>query len=462
MARTPPLESQHPPGDSTAVVFSGVAAAEPALRGRLHERNTLARVVADVRQGRSAALVVRGEAGIGKTALLRYCESQAVGCRVTHIAGFESEFELPFAALHQLCAPMLEVRDALPEPQAHALAIAFGETAGTAPDRFLVGLAVLTLLSEVATEAPLVCMIDDAQWLDESSRHALQFVGRRLLAESVLLLFAVRETGRHRLFPDLPDLTLEGLAPDDARSLLDDTVGGDIDERVRARIVAETGGNPLGLLELPRLMTQAELRGGFGDPVASAVPGHIEHHFRQRVAVLPPETRRLMLVAAADPTADATLVLRAAHELGIEGDAAAAAADAELLEVGSAVRFRHPLVRSAAYTIATPEERSATHLALADATDPERDPESKVWHRAAGTVGLDEEVASELEHAAGLVQGRAGIAAAAAFLDRATSLSPAPWSRADRALAAAEAHLHAGRVRRRASTPGRRGCDCGR
>jgi DNA-binding CsgD family transcriptional regulator len=421
-----------------------VAAAGPAFRGRSHERDTLDRLVVEIRQGRSAALVIRGEAGIGKTALLRYCAAQATGCQVAEIAGFESELELPFAALHQLCAPMLEVRGALPQPQALALDIAFGTTAGTAPDRFLVGLAVLTLLAEVASNKPLVCLIDDAQWLDEASRHALQFVGRRLLAESVLLIFAVRAVGPRRLFPDLRDLTLSGLADEDARALIDDIVSGPIDAQVRNRIVAETGGNPLGLLELPRGMTQAELRGGFRDPTPSEVTDHIEEHYRHRVSVLPAETRQLMLVAAADPTADASLVLRAARALGIGLDAATAAAEAGLLEVGSDVRFRHPLVRSASYALATPDDRSAAHLALAAATDPERDPERRVWHRAAAATGYDEEIASELEQAAATVQGRAGLVAAAAFFDRAAALSPDPRSRTDRALAAVEAHLQAG------------------
>src|SRR6476620_8028130 len=264
-----------------------MAAVAPAFRGRTRERERLDRLLVNVRRGESAVLVLRGEAGIGKTALLQYCASQAADARVAQIAGVESELELPFAALHQLCAPMLRTLPTLPEPQARALEVAFGLTAGSAPDRFVVGLAVLSLLAEVATKEPLVCLIDDAQWLDEASSQVLGFVGRRLLAESVLLIFAVREMGEDRLLPDLADVTLEGLADKDARALLTDAVRGQLDERVRDRIVAETRGNPLGLLELPKGMTQAELAGGFGVPATISVSGHIEDRYARRVQALP-------------------------------------------------------------------------------------------------------------------------------------------------------------------------------
>jgi DNA-binding CsgD family transcriptional regulator len=390
-------------------------------------------------------LVLRGEAGIGKTALLHYCARQAAGCRVARVAGVESELEMPFAALHQLCAPMLDDLGAVPEPQQQAMRVAFGLAAGNPPDRFVVGLAVLSLLAEVAARRPFVCLVEDAQWLDEASSQVLGFVGRRLLAEAVLLLFAVRETGEDLLFPALPTLTLEGLAEQDARALLTAAVSGHLDEQVRDRIVAETRGNPLGLLELPREMSQAELAGGFGVQTGS-VPGRIESSYGRRVTALPEPTRRLMLLAAADPTGDATLLWRAAQRLGVARTAAAAAESEQLLEIGSRVSFRHPLVRSATYAAGTVEDRCAVHLALAAATDAEAEPERRVWHLAAAARGPDEAVAAELERAAGTAQARAGLAAAAAFLQRAVTLTADRERRAGRTLAAAEAHLQAGAI----------------
>ena len=389
-------------------------------------------------------LVLRGEAGIGKTALLRYCVRQASGCRVVQIAGVESEMQLPFAALHQFCGPMLGGLAALPEPQERALRVAFGLTAGTVPDRFLVGLAVLSLLAESAVERPLICVVDDAQWLDEASSQVLGFVGRRLLAESVALLFAVRESPDELVFPRLPALTVGGLADEDARALLTAAVPGHLDQRVRDRIVAETRGNPLGLLELPRGMSEAELAGGFAVSARATVPGHLQDHYLQRIRALPEATQRLMLLAAADPTGDTALLWRAAQTLGVGRAAAVAASSEQLLEVGSLVRFRHPLVRSAAYTAATAEDRRAAHLALAAATDAEVHPERRVWHQAAAAEGPDEDVASALERAAGRVRARAGVSAAAAFLQRSAALTAEVGRRAERALAAAYADMHAG------------------
>ena len=389
-------------------------------------------------------LVIRGEAGVGKTALMRYCARQASGCRVVQIAGVESEMELPFAALHQLCGPMLGGLAALPEPQERALRVAFGLAAGTVPDRFVVGLAVLSLLAENAAARPLVGLVDDAQWLDEASSQVLGFVGRRLLAESVLLLFAVREVADERMFPGLPALTVEGLTDEDARALLTAAVPGHLDERVRDRIVAETRGNPLGLLELARRSSEAELAGGFVGPPGASLPGRLQDHYLQRVRALPESTQRLMLLAAADPTGDATLLWRAAPALGLGRDAAAAADAEQLLQIGSQVRFRHPLVRSAAYTAGSPEDRRAAHLTLAAATDAQTDPERRVWHLAAAATGPDEAVAAALEQAAVKTQARAGLAAAAAFLQRSLALTAEPARRADRALAAALANLHAG------------------
>jgi len=279
-------------------------------------------------------LVIRGEAGIGKTALMRYCARQASGCRLVQIDGVQSEMELPLAALHQLCAPMLDGLDALPEPQQRALRVAFGLAADPAPDRFVLGLAVLGLLAGNAAARPLVCLVDDAQWLDDASSRVLGFVGRRLLAEPVGLLVAVREVAGGRLFPGLPALTLEGLTDEDARALLTAAVPGHLDRRVRDRIVAETGGNPLGLLELARGMSEAELAGGFAGPPSASLPGRLQDHYLQRVRALPEPAQQLMLLAAADPTGDATLLWRAAPTLGLGRDAAVAADADQLLQIG--------------------------------------------------------------------------------------------------------------------------------
>jgi DNA-binding CsgD family transcriptional regulator len=394
-----------------------------------------------VRESESAVLVLRGEAGIGKTSLMQYCARQASGCRVAQIVGVESELEMPFAAVHQLCEPILGHLGALPEPQRHALHVAFGAEIGTAPDRFVVGLAVLGLLTEVAAERPLVCLVDDAQWLDEPSRQVLGFVGRRLLAEPVLLLLAVRETGDDQLFPALTNLTLQGLTEEDARALLTAAVPGQLDEHVRDRIVAETQGNPLTLLELSQEMGSGELAGGYGVP---HVGGAMEDRYTRRIRALPAPSQQLLLLAAADPTGDATLLWRAAETLGIPRSAAAAAESERLIEIGSHVRFHHPLVRSAAYAAGAAGDRCAAHSALAEATDVHVDPERRVWHLAAAATGQDEAVALELERTAEAAQARAGSAAAAAFLERSVQLTAEPQRRAERALAAAHAHMHAG------------------
>ncbi len=416
----------------------------PAFRGRARERQGLDGLLDRVRGDESAVLVIRGEAGIGKTALMRYCARQASGCRLAQIHGVESEMELPLAALHQLCTPMLSSLDALPEPQQRALRVAFGLTVEPAPDRFVLGLAVLSLLAEKAAERPLVCLVDDAQWLDEASSQVLGFVGRRLLAEPVGLLLAVREAAGERLFPGLPALTLAGLTDEDARALLTAAVPGHLDERVRDRIVAETRGNPLGLLELTRGLSEAELAGGFAGPPTASLPSRLQDRYLQRVRALPGPTQRLMLLAAADPTGDATLLWRAAQKLGLGPDAAAATDADQLLNIDSRVRFRHPLVRSAAYVAGSPEDRRAVHLTLAAATDARADPERRVWHLAAAATGPDEEVAAALEQAAAKIQARAGLAASAAFLQRSVTLTAEPGRHTERALAAALAHLHAG------------------
>jgi DNA-binding CsgD family transcriptional regulator len=416
----------------------------PAFRGRARERAALDRLLDSVRGGESAVLVVRGEPGIGKTALLRYCASQASGCRVTQVAGVESELALPLAAVQQLCAPLLEEVSALPEPQEHALRVAFGLATGSAPDRFVVGLGVLGVLAEVAAKRPLVCLVDDAHWLDEASAQVLGFVGRRLLAESVLLLLTVRESDGERPFADLPDLTVGGLTDDDARAVLASAVPGHLDERVRDRIVAETRGNPLALLELPKGMSHAELAGGFAVSPSRVLSGHLQDNYMRRVRALPEPTQRLMLLAAADPTGDATLLWRAARTVNLTRSAAAPADSDQLLEISSRVRFRHPLVRSAAYAAGSADDRRAAHLALAAATDADLDPDRRVWHLAAAATGPDEGVAAELERSAGRAEARGGLPAAAAFLQRSVALTGDSRRRADRALAAAHANLHAG------------------
>jgi DNA-binding CsgD family transcriptional regulator/tetratricopeptide (TPR) repeat protein len=335
---------------------------------------------------------------------------------------------------------MLDRLDRLPAPQEDALAVAFGLRAGDAPDRFLVGLAVLNLLSEAAQEQPLLCVVDDAQWLDRASLHALVFVARRSLAESLALLFATREASDE--LEGLPKLGVDGLRNGDARALLRSALRVPLDERVRDRLVAETRGNPLALLELPRGLTPAQLAGGFGLLDASGLSGRIEESFRRRLAGLPAETQRLLLVAAAEPVGDPVLLWQAAARLGIGAEAAA---DTDgLLTIGTRVTFRHPLVRSAVYRAASPDERRSAHHALADTTDPEFDPDRRAWHLAQATPGFDEDVASELDRSAGRAQARGGLAAAAAFLERAAALTLEPSRRAERALAAAQAKHQAG------------------
>ncbi|MDQ1721945.1 MAG: hypothetical protein QOI26_1679 [Pseudonocardiales bacterium] len=395
-----------------------------------------------VRGGQSRALVLRGEAGVGKTALLDYLVTQASNCRVVRAAGVQSEMELAFAGLHQLLAPMLDRLERLPVPQRHALRTAFGVSGGSPPDHFLVALAVLSLLSEVAEEQPLICLVDDEHWLDRASAQVLAFVARRLVAESVGLVFASRRTSDE--LAGLPELVIEGLSEADARSLLDSVVTGPLDARVRDQIVSETRGNPLALLELPRGATPEDLAGGFGLPGAMPLVGRIEESFRRRIDSLPADTRRLVQLAAADTVGEPLLIWRAAEGLGISTQAATPAAEAGLLEFDARVRFRHPLVRSAAYRSASMQERQDLHRALAGVTDPEIDPDRRAWHRAHAVPGPDEAVAAELERSASRAQARGGLAAAAAFLERAAMLTPEPAGRAQRGLAAARAKRDAG------------------
>jgi DNA-binding CsgD family transcriptional regulator len=425
-------------GSSDFAVLGGAA----RLADRWTERAALDQLVEAVRAGQSQALVVHGEPGAGKTVLLDYLAGRAAGCQVVRAAGVQSEMELAFAGLHQVCAPLLDRLEVLPVPQAEAVRTAFGLSAGPVPDRFLVGLAVLGLLAEAAAKQPLVCLVDDAQWLDRASAQVLAFVARRLGAESAGVVFGARAPGGD--LAGLPELAVGGLPAAEARALLNSVLAGPIDARVRDQIIAETGGNPLALLELPLGLTAAELAGGFGLPGGGPLAGSIEDSFRRRVAALPAEARRLLLVAAADPTGDPVLVWRAAGQLGVGAAAARPAVEAGLIEFGRRVRFRHPLVRSAAYRSASDPERQEAHRALAEATDPEADPDRRAWHRAQAAQGPDEEVAAELERSAGRAQARGGLAATAAFWERAAALTSDPARRAGRTLAAAQASVRAG------------------
>ena len=402
----------------------------------------LDRLIDGVRAGDSRALVLRGEAGTGKTALLDYVAGQAAGCRVARAAGVQSEMELPYAGLQQMCAPMLDHLDRLPAPQRDALRTAFGMSAGPAPDRFLVGMAVLSLLSDVAEQQPLVGLVDDQHWLDHASAQALGFAARRLETESVGLIFAARQPTDD--LAALPQLVIAGLREADARALLDEVLAAPLDTQVRDQIVTDTRGNPLALIELGRGLTPAELAGGFGLPSRAPQFNSLEETFRRRSDALPAPTRLLLVIAAADPTGDPVLVWRAAARLGIGIEAAAPAADAGLLEIGARVRFRHPLVRSAAYRSASAQEKQDAHRALAEVTDPHLDPDRRAWHQAQAATGPDEQIATDLELSASRAQARGGMAAAAAFLERAGTLTPEPGRRAQRLLAAARAKRDAG------------------
>ncbi len=412
------------------------------LIDRRVECNLLNGVLRDIRRGDGRVLVLHGDPGVGKSALLEHLVRKAAGCRVIRAAGVESEMELAYAALHQLCLPMVDRLDRLPAPQRDALRVAFGLSAGSAPDRLLIGLAVLSLFSEFAEDQPLVCVIDDLQWLDRATAQVLAFLSRRLIADPVALVMATRTPDPE--MDGLPTLEVGGLPEADARALLDQAWTAPLDERIRDQIIAETGGNPLALMELPRDLTDEDLAGGFGMPSAPRLSGRIEESFQRRLAALPEQTRQLLLIAAAEPTGDSALVWRAAAQLGIGKDAAAPATADGLADFGARVRFRHPLARSATYRSARLQERQLVHRALAEVTDQESDPDRRAWHRAQAAQGPDEEVADELERSADRAQARGGLAAAAAFLERSTMLTLDPTRRATRALAAASAKVRAG------------------
>ncbi|HEY2435694.1 MAG TPA: AAA family ATPase, partial [Solirubrobacteraceae bacterium] len=412
------------------------------MRGRADECALLDGLIADIRRGASRSLVLRGEAGMGKTALLEYVVESTSDMTVVRAVGVDSEMELAYASLHQLCAPLLDRLERVPAPQRQALEIVFGLSGGAAPDRFLVGLAVLSLLSEAAEESPLLCVVDDAQWLDQASARTLAFAARRLLAERVGMVFGSREPGEE--LRHVPDLEVLGLRNGDARALLGSAVPFKLDERVRDRIVAETRGNPLALLELPRGLTAAQLAGGFGLLGAQPLSGPIEESYIRRLQSLSDDARLLLLVAAAEPTGNPLLLWRAAERLGIGPEAADGAEAQQFLAIGELVTFRHPLMRSAAYRRAAPGDRRRVHEALAEVTDPELDADRRAWHRAFAATGPAKDVAAELEHSAGRAKTSGGLAAAAAFLERSVALTVDPARRARRALAAAQVKHQAG------------------
>ena len=420
-----------------------VAIHGPGFVGRRSERDVLDGLLAQVREGDSGALVLRGEAGVGKTALLRYIARQASGFQVAQLTGIEAEMELPFAGLHQLCTAIPDRFEALPAPQKAALTTALGLVGGTVPERFIVGLAMLSLLSAVAEERPMLCLVEDAQWLDAASAQIIGLVARRVHAESVAIVVAVREPADGHDFDGLPELRLEGLPEHDADTLLASVVTGRLDNRVADRIVGESRGNPLALLELPARMSAAELV-GFELPGAVELPAHIEDHYLRRIRELPEATQQLMLVAAAEPLGDPQVVLRAARRLDIEASALWPAEDAQLLAIGKRVQFRHPLVRSAVYRAAPPVSRQRVHEVLAEVSHSAADADRRAWHRALAAGGRDEDVAAELEQSADRAQARGGVAASAAFLQRAVTLTPDSAQRGRRALAAAFANIQAG------------------
>ena len=414
------------------------------LLGRQRERDVLDRVLKAARDGQGGVLAVYGEAGVGKTALLEYTIETGGDFQIVRTIGVEGEMELAFAALQQLCSPSLDFIEHLPAPQRDALEVALGLSSGRAPNPFLVGLAVLNLLSEAAEQQSLLCVVDDAQWLDSASARVLAFVARRLLAERIAMVFAAREP--IEALRGFAEVRVAPLGDRDARALLDSVLPARLDERVLQRIVAETRGNPLALLELTRGLTPAQLAGGFGLPGAVPVSARIQQSFERRLARLPRDPRRLLLLAAAEPTGDPALVWRAAELLGIPESASDVVESEDLLVLGPQVAFRHPLVRSAVYAAAEPNERREIHRALADATDPELDPDRRAWHRAQATSAPDEEVAAELVRSAARAEARGGVAAVAAFLERAAALTPESTQRAQRLLAAAAAMRDAGHL----------------
>jgi DNA-binding CsgD family transcriptional regulator len=412
------------------------------LIGRHAETRALTDLVDHVRAGRSRVLVVRGECGLGKTALLDWVVEHAGDCQVLRAGGVEAEMELAFAGLHQLLAPILSRLDNLPPPQRDALQMAFGFREGAAPDRFFIALAVLSMLADTAKQQPMICLIDDVQWLDRASAQALAFVARRLGDESVGLIFATQLATEE--LSGLAELHLDGLSNADARTLLDRALNAPLDPVIREQIVTESRGNPLALLELPRGITPAQLAGGFALPAVMPVASCLEDSFMRRLEALPPATKEILQLAAADPVGEPSVRWNAAARLGLDPGAATPAIEAGLIDFGTRVQFHHPLIRSVVYRSTPVADKRNIHRALAEATDPRLDPDRRAWHRAQAASGPDETVAAELEGSAERALARGGVAAGAAFLELAAVLTPAPDRRAARMLAAAKAKRDAG------------------
>jgi DNA-binding CsgD family transcriptional regulator len=432
------------PPKAALTLVTADQAPECRLHGRRGECEMLDRLVADVRAGQSRVLVLRGEPGTGKTALLDYLAQRAAGCRVARVTGVEPEMDMAFAGLHQLCAPFLDRLGHLPDPQCDALRTAFNMQGGNVPDRFAVGMATLSLLSDLARERPVVCVVDDAQWLDQASAQALAFVARHLAGAPAAVIFAVRQPADGRSLAGLPEFRLGGLTDADARRLLDSALIGRLDERVRDQIIAEARGKPQALLELTRGLTPGELAGGFGLPSVMPVPSRIEEDYRRQLALLPAATQLLLLIAAAEPAGDPVLVWRAAGYLAVHADAAEPAVAAGLVEFRGQVRFCHPQARAAVYRAAPLRQRQSVHRALAQTADSDVGPDQLAWHRAQAAPNPDEDVAAELTRSVGRAYARGGLAAAAAFAERAAELTPEPACRARRALDAAQAKREAG------------------